>query len=189
MDRKDFQYVEMDTDSAYMAISAPLEDIIRPELREEFYQNYNLWFPRQACPSHRDTFVKHKLENKGWDVKERDCCLKTFLYDRRTPSLFKEEFSGDGIVALNSKTYYCWSGEEGQKKYSSKGLSKNTNALTKDHYLSVLRSTRPFLGVNKGFVKKRGRIRTYNQLKTGLTYFYAKRQVADDGVTTSNVEA
>ena len=37
-----------------------------------------------------------------------DCCLKVYQYDSRTPGLFKEEFRGDGIVALNSKTYFCW---------------------------------------------------------------------------------
>jgi hypothetical protein len=37
--------------------------------------------------------------------------------------LFKEEFIGEGIVSLNSKTYYCWSENEDDDKYRSKGLS------------------------------------------------------------------
>lgn len=34
VDRLDFEYCEMDTDSAYMAISGPcLESVIKPEMR------------------------------------------------------------------------------------------------------------------------------------------------------------
>lgn len=29
-------------------------------------------------------------------------------YDKRTPGLFKEEWSGEGIIGLSSKTYYCF---------------------------------------------------------------------------------
>ncbi len=37
VNRKDFEYLEMDTDSAYMSLSsASLDDIIKPELRAEF---------------------------------------------------------------------------------------------------------------------------------------------------------
>ena len=37
VDRADFEYCEMDTDSAYMAISgANLEDVIKPELKEKY---------------------------------------------------------------------------------------------------------------------------------------------------------
>ena len=37
VDRKDFWLIQMETDSNYMAISAErLEDIVKPELREEF---------------------------------------------------------------------------------------------------------------------------------------------------------
>lgn len=40
VDRKDFQYVEMDTDSAYLALSKPsLEEVIKQDKRKEFYLN------------------------------------------------------------------------------------------------------------------------------------------------------
>ena len=42
VDRSDFQYIEMDTDSAYMAITGnSLEDLIKPEMREEFEKYKN----------------------------------------------------------------------------------------------------------------------------------------------------
>ena len=40
VDRSDFQYCMMDTDSAYLAISSDsLGDVVKPELKEEFQQS------------------------------------------------------------------------------------------------------------------------------------------------------
>ena len=36
VDRNDCQYVDMDTDSAYMALSAPLENILKPGTERAF---------------------------------------------------------------------------------------------------------------------------------------------------------
>ena len=177
----------MDTDSAYMALSGNLEDIIRPELKRDFYVNYNQWFPRQSCTDHQDDFVSRKMSGQKWDMNEHLCCLKAFKFDRRTPGLFKEEFSGKGIIALNSKTYYCWK-DDSTSKFSCKGISKNTNQITKELYASVLSSRKTVVGTNTGFIKKNGKILTYKQHKTGLSYFYAKRKVCDDGVSTEPID-
>ena len=48
----------MDTDSAYMALSGLLDDIIKPELKREFYEQYGQWFPRQACNNHLQHFIE-----------------------------------------------------------------------------------------------------------------------------------
>lgn len=37
IDRKKVQYLEMDTNSAFMALGGALQTIIRPELRTEFW--------------------------------------------------------------------------------------------------------------------------------------------------------
>ena len=37
VDRRDFQYDEMDTDSAYMALAAPLKTILKPFLGTVWY--------------------------------------------------------------------------------------------------------------------------------------------------------
>ena len=131
-DRRDFQYVEMDTDSAYMALSGPLESIVHPDKREAFYEEFEQWFPRPFCDAHRVEFFDSKLRGSGlWDVSARPCCARRHKHDMRTPGLFKEQFEGSGIVALNSKTYFCWSDTDNKTKYSCKGLSKTTNQLTK----------------------------------------------------------
>lgn len=45
LDRRDFQYCEIDTDGAYIAISGPsLESLVKPELREQFEQDKVNWF-------------------------------------------------------------------------------------------------------------------------------------------------
>lgn len=186
IDRKDFQYVEMDTDSAYMGLSgATLEAVILPHMRAEFYNQYHLWFPRLACTMHRSNFISTKLSGKEW--VPFDCCKLTTKHDQRTPGLFKEEFSGSGIIALNSKTYFCWDSATTNTKYSSKGLSKKTNELKLKTYADVLQTKESYNGINKGFTIKHGQTYTYNQIRTGLTYFYAKRYVEDDGVSTSNI--
>jgi len=44
IDRRDFELIQMDTDSNYMAISGErLEDIVRPELKAEFEAQENQW--------------------------------------------------------------------------------------------------------------------------------------------------
>ena len=61
VDRSDFEYIEMDTDNAYFAITAPsLDQVIKPEKKVEFdmklygscHEQIHLipyWFPRQCC--------------------------------------------------------------------------------------------------------------------------------------------
>jgi len=44
IDRRDFKLIQMDTDSLYMAISGErLEDLVRPELKQEFEAQKNRW--------------------------------------------------------------------------------------------------------------------------------------------------
>ena len=91
LDRKDFELIQMDTDSMYMAISSEnLDDIIKPEMREEYFSG-----------------GKEKF-------------LSTSKYHERTPGLFKKEFEGIRMIALSSKCYYA-EDEKGKVKYSTKG--------------------------------------------------------------------
>lgn len=173
----------MDTDSAYMALSGDIHKIIKPNLKLEFYTNYDKWFPRIACSDHQQDFISAMMNNQTWTMI--DCCKKVNKYDQRTPGLFKEEFVGHGIISLNSKTYYCWNNDSDKEdKYRSKGLSRKQNKLTKDQFFSVLNTRKPVSGTNHGFLKKDRNILTYSQERNGLTYVYTKRLVMDDGVST-----
>ena len=173
-----------------MALSGPLESIVRPELRETFYRSYGEWFPKPFCPEHVDEFVRVKLaEVEGGPVwRKRDCCSEVERYDRRTPGLFKVEFEGDAMIALNSKTYFCWCHDDDERfKYSCKGLSKSTNSLRSEQYKRVLFECQTVSGTNKSFVFKDNNMFTTHTLRAGLSPAYVKRVVNDDWVSTSNL--
>ena len=92
-DRRDFEVIQMDTDSLYMALSAEdFDEIIRPDLKELY-----------------------KDEKPKW--------LVTDEYSKRVPGLFKPEFKGKRMIALTSKCYFADNGEESIPKFSCKGVS------------------------------------------------------------------
>ena len=158
IDRSNYQYMYMDTDSAYMALSADRFDkLINPELREQFEREKDKWLPRT------DT-----NENKA--------------YDKRKPGLFKEEWSGEGMIALSSKTYYCWSARG--DKVSCKGTQKerNKDLLIKDSFKNGLEDGTTIDCKNKGFRFIDKTMKTYEQDKVGITPIYVKGVVMDDGI-------
>ena len=87
---------------------------------------------------------------------------------------------GDGMVCLNSKTYFGWGKDT---KCSQNGLSKN-NKFNKETWKSVLFDEEIISGTNVGFRMIDGNMVKYSQLRSGLTAFYAKRKVLDDKVST-----
>jgi len=133
-----------------------LEELIKPELREEFEADKNNWLPRTDTPANR-------------------------AYDKRTPGLFKIEFEGQGIISLCSKTYYCFGRKD---KFSCKGVNRKCNEINKDKYLNVLLTKQSAVGVNRGFRCVNNQMLTYNQVRAGFSFFYPKRKVLDDGITT-----
>ena len=155
VDRRDFQYCAMDTDSAYIALSGDtLEEVIKPDLRQVYDIAKKNWFPWNDTPEHA-------------------------AYDKRTPGLFKEEYIGDGIIALCSKTYYFFGKEE---KFSCKGINKRTKQITKEKYMDALLSKKSVSSTNRGFRS------IYFQERSGFSYFHPKRKVLADGVSTAPLE-
>jgi hypothetical protein len=134
-----------------------IDDIIKPEMQDEYESDKCDWFPRTDTVEHAK-------------------------YDKRTPGLFKVEWEGSGIVSLCSKTYYCFGGEK--DKYSCKGVNKKNNVINKDKYLDVLLSKRSGSVVNRGFRVLNNTMCTYVQVKNAFSYFYPKRKVLEDGVWT-----
>ena len=159
IDKSDFEYCEMDTDSAYMAISAnTIDDIIKPDMKAKFETEKHLWFPRTDTEEHA-------------------------AYDKRKAGLLHCEKTGGSMVSLCSKTYFV-EGDDGKPKYSSKGIQQRGNVITKDTYLDVLKNKVSGSGTNKGFRLRGSSIYTYIQERCGFSYFYPKRKVMDDGVST-----
>jgi hypothetical protein len=154
IDRSDYQLMYMDTDSNYMAVTDDFENLIKPEMRVHFEKHKHDWFPRTD-------------ENKA--------------YDKRKPGLFKEEWSGNGMIALCSKTYCCWGAYD---KVSCKGTQKtrNMDILVKDSFTRSLNNEEVISGQNKGFRVIEKTIKTYEQNKVALTPVYVKGVVMDDGM-------
>ena len=112
IDRTDFELIQMDTDSMYMALSSEsINDIIRPESKEEYDNGSKAEF------------------------------LSTSKYHDRTPGLFKAEFQGTRMIALTSKCYYA-EDKKMKSKISCKGMSKKQNKMTGTRYLEALSGSR-----------------------------------------------
>ena len=156
-DRRDFELIQMDTDSNYMAISGEkLEDIVKPELQTEFEVKKQEWL--------------------AWDK-----------WSSRTPGLFKLECEGSRMIALCSKCYFVDEPEGEKNKFSTKGMSKKQNEITWQRFRPALDGSKD-MATNIGFRMNNGRIVTYEQQKLGLSAYYDKRWVLEDGIHTEPIE-
>ena len=155
-----------------------------PELRDHYFRHRSEWLPSEFCDEHRNVYVRGRLADRPW-VGDEACCKVRRAFDKSTPGLFKVEWSDDGFVVLCSKTYYCFGTTD---KYSTKGQSKRHNAIDKDAFLEVLTNRRSGGGTNRRFRVHHSTVLTYVQERAVLTYFYAKRVVHEDGVTTGPVD-
>ena len=185
IERPLFQYCEMDTDSAYIALAGDtIDDLVTSEHREHYFRNRSQWLPAECCDDHEEEYVCARIAGRSWTATE-SCCLARKAFDKRTPGLFKVEWRGNGFTGLCSKTYYCFGATD---KYSTKGLSKRQNVINKDTFLAVLTNRRSGSGVNRGFRVRDSSVMTYIQEKAALTYFYGKRKVLADGLSTAPLE-
>ena len=185
VDRSLFQYCEMDTDSAYIALAGDtIDDLVTSEHREHYFQHRSQWLPAECCDNHKDDYVNTRLAGHTWTATE-PCCLARKAFDKRTPGLFKIEWCGDGFIGLCSKTYYCFGSTD---KCTTKGLNKRQNDKDKDTFLNVLKNRRSGTGFNRGFRVHNSSMMTYVQERAALTYFYPKRKVLADGLSTAPLD-
>ena len=153
-ERRDFELIQMDTDSLYMDLSGPnLDELVKPPLREEYYRSGKAKF------------------------------LSTSKHHDRTPGLFKAEFRGTRMIALTSKCYYAEDQETLKKKFSCKGVNKKQNEMNWDRYAEALKGSTDN-ATNTGFRIRDHEIVTYTQRKLGLSTYYDKRRVLEDGIHT-----
>ena len=147
-----YEYLEMDTDSAYMALNADtLDELVIPTKKSEHQRK-----KMGQCIDFQYT--------SEYGFFPRECCEKYITYDKRTPGLFKVEAQGKAMVALWSKTYILKKHDD-EPKFISKGLNKSA---LKDPYASfrkVLDTKQPQCSTNKGFRSRNNTIYTYEQTK------------------------
>ena len=96
--------------------------------------------------------------------------------------LFKQEFKGTRMIALTSKCYYAEDAAM-KAKFSCKGISKRQNDMSWDRYYEALNGEKD-MARNTGFRSHNNKIVTYTQNKLGLSGYYDKRIVSDDGIHT-----
>ena len=182
VERPLYQYCEMDTDSAYIALAGDsIDDLVSAEHREHYFKHRSEWLPAECCDEHKEEYVNTRLAERTWTATE-PCCIARKAFDKRTPGLFKVEWRGDGFIGLCSKTYYCFGSTN---KCTTKGLNKRQNDIDKEKFLAVLTNRRSGGGVNRGFRVHNSSMMTYIQERAALTYFYPKRKVLEDGLTTA----
>ena len=162
-----YTIMTIDTDSIYFALARDtIDECVKPELREKWAQEKWKFFTVQD---------NTPMEFEGHTITRKQ-------YDKRTPGKYKEEFSGIGMICLNSKVYHIWTDEivDGVafSKTSCKGVQKKRNNLIRDDFLSIIENpTKEHLVENSGFIRDGLQTRTYTQVKKGLNYFYAKRKL------------
>ena len=173
LDNSLYCLMECDTDSLYIAIARPtLDDCVKPELKEE-WNSKKYEFLADDSEDLMD-FNGHTITRKQ--------------YGKRTPGMYKLEYSGIGMICLNSKVYHIWDAD-GRTKTACKGIQERRNTLEKEDFLRVLLEQKNDHKVeNAGFIKDGLQTKTYTQWKKGLNYFYAKRIVLDDGITTTHLK-
>ena len=156
-DRRDFELIQMDTDSNYMAISAEkLEDIVKPELQTEFEAKKQEWL--------------------AWDK-----------WSSQTPGLFKLECEGSRMIALCSKCYSSMNLRAKKISSARKGCQRNrtrSRGSISGQLWTAARTWQRTLA----FHMNNGRMVTYEQQKLGLSAYYDKRWVLEDGIHTEPIE-
>ena len=92
------------------------------------------------------------------------------------------------MLCLCSKTYCCYDKQTNKYKFSSKGLNKRTledcgeGPMSKNR--KVLEESVIVTSTNRGFRTIQHSVATYEQTKKGLSYFYPRRTVEEDGIHT-----
>ena len=112
LDRRDFELIQMDTDSMYFALSRErLEDAIRPGYETQFEEEKKRWL--------------------AWDK-----------WSNREPGLFKLEKEATSGIALCSKCYHMEDQATGKATVSSKGVNKRQNEMRRERFERALAGDR-----------------------------------------------
>ena len=167
LDRDLWCLIECDTDSLYFALARDsLDECVRPEMKDSWEKSRDSMLCSQS----------ERLRPDGMTEKQ---------WAKREPGLFKLEFKGNGMIALNSKVYYAWADD--YFKRSAKGMQERNVNLVERNFKEALFQQRPHYVQNSGFVMDGTRTLTYTQIKRGLSYLYCKRIVLEDGITTTHL--
>ena len=176
-DTEKYEELEIDTDSLYLALSEEnLEDNILPEKRSE-WEAIRL----RGCT---DSFTANATGN----LFRRKCCTAHKKHNKREPGPFKDEFKCSEMLCLCSKAYCCYDRKSNKYKFGSKGLNQRNLEDCGDgpmsKYRKVLEEAVNVTSTNRGFRPMKYSVATYEQTKKGLSCFYPKLLVEENGKHT-----
>ena len=169
-----FEELEMYTDSLFLALAEKnLYDCIRPEKKGDWEKLGEKYWDSFRADSKSNFFPQLVVAFTRSTINESLVCSKKILSVRR---------------CLYSKTYCCSDNKSDKMKFSSKGLNKRILEESGDgpmeKYRKLLDEAINLTSTNRGFRTINHMVATYEQIKKGLSYFYPKRQVQDDGIHT-----
>ena len=71
VERPLFQYCEMDTDSAYIALAGEsIDGLVRADRRAHYFRHRSQWLPAECCDEHEDDYVCARIAGRPWTVTE-----------------------------------------------------------------------------------------------------------------------
>ena len=148
-----------DTDSFFLAMTKPLNELVLPEKREKWNSEiFDQWFVRDY--------------NNIDQVRE--------------PGLFKDEavVTNGSFVALSSKCYSLKDNLSNESKQATKGV-RHCEGLRHELFLKSLYNNDDVYTdqCRMNFAKKHGTMAILNQRKRALNNMFTKLKVEDDMVT------
>ena len=80
VERPLFQYCEMDTDSAYIALAGEsIDGLVTADRRAHYFQHRSQLFPAECCDEQEDDYVRARIAGRPWTATESRCfALKGF---------------------------------------------------------------------------------------------------------------
>ena len=176
-DTDKYDEFEMDNDFLCLALS------------EEKLENGNLPKKRAEWVHIRSKDCTDNFSANASDsFFHRTCYNAHEKLDRRDPGLFEEQFRCAEMLCLSSKTYCCYDWKRNKYNFKSKGHNKRTLEDCWDgpmsKYSEVLQETVNVTSTNRGFRTIQHNVATYEQTKKGLSYFFPKTTVEEDGIHT-----
>ena len=113
------------------------------------------------------------------------CCLEHHQFENRVLFLFEHKYIGKSMICICCKSYVCCS--KNGRKQCSKGVSLAQNPLSHIQYEKVLKTNQPLSFTKRDFRVQKHQIFTYEQRKQGITSFYPKSLVSDNGINTAPI--
>ena len=186
-----YQLLACDTDSAYLSLAShDLISLIPSHLRPSFKAFHSEMFVVEYCPRHEDLYFRAHFSGKPHQFSPCSKCREIALYTKRSLGLYKIEARGDYFIGLCSKCYVLKDSsnpDHPEIKTVAKGvrISQIRNPLSL-YAAALFQQARPCVK-NTGFKSHEGQVRTYTVQKYSFSYFYVKRLVHQDGITTSPI--